>query len=144
MTIEQKLMRYLMRTLATTRRYPQSNNEEKGKRRGFGHILDLLSKEQGLSQQQIADALHIRPQSVSEALSILEERELITRQTSPTDKRISLIYITETGMARREEIAKEIKERTKLLFANLSDEEKAELLRLLEKINHTPEGKENV
>ena len=144
MTIEQELMRYLMRTHAATRRHTQTNHDEKGKRRGFGHILNLLSNQEGLSQQQIADALHIRPQSVSEALSILEERNLITRQTSPNDKRVSLIYITEAGMTLRQELEQELQERTKRLFANLTQEEKEELLRLLEKINHTPEDKDEM
>ncbi len=135
---EQNLMRNLMRACASARRHPQRTAGPHPHRgRGFGHILDLLAEGEGVSQQQIADALSIRPQSVSEAISTLEERGLIRKEPSPRDKRSTLIYITEQGIARRAELAEERKAHAIRFFSVLSDEEKETLLRLLEKLNES-------
>lgn len=108
-----------------------------GKRppRGFGHILDLLSVEEGMSQQQIAGCLGIRPQSVSEAILALENRSYIRKEASASDRRVTLIYLTEEGAQRREELAVERELHAKKFFSVLDDSEKEELNRLLEKLN---------
>jgi len=144
MILEQKLMRNLMRAAGTARRHRQSdgaNSQHRG--RGFGHILDMLSAE-GISQQQIADNLGIRPQSVSEAVTTLESRGYICRRPSENDKRKMLIFITEEGAKHREEIAKERLVHSQQFFSALTQEEKAQLLTLLEKLNSQHTDKENV
>lgn len=135
MIIEQRLMRNLMRACGGVRRH-KGNSEDSAmpKGRGFGHILDLLSEE-GMSQQQIAAALDIRPQSVSEAIAVLESRGFIRKAASPLDKRASLIYITPEGDIRRRELAEERKAHAIEYFSVLNEEEKAQLLNLLEKMN---------
>ena len=146
MTIEQELMRNLHRASAATRRHSYKSSEEPHHRnRGFTHILDLLNEGEGKSQQQLADTLHIRPQSVSEALAILESRGYIDRKPSTQDKRITLVYITPQGLERRAALAQERKEHAMTFFSVLTEEEKQSLLSLLHKINHTvQEAKEEV
>jgi len=145
MILEQKLMRNLMRAAGTARRRREGDNpNSQHKGRGFGHILDMLGTD-GISQQQIADNLGIRPQSVSEAVTVLENRGYICRRPSESDKRKMLIFITEEGLNHREEIAKERLVHSQQFFSTLTQEEKAQLLTLLEKLNsqHTF-NKENV
>ena len=138
MILEQKLMRNLMRAAGTARRRREGDgadgkhNQHKG--RGFGHILDMLSAE-GISQQQIADNLGIRPQSVSEAVSVLESRGYICRKADEADRRKMLIHITAEGEKHREEIAAERAAHAQQYFSALTQEEKAQLLALLEKLN---------
>lgn len=135
MILEQKLMRNLMRAAGTARRRREGDNANgTHKGRGFGHILDMLGTE-GISQQQIADNLGIRPQSVSEAVTVLENRGFICRQPSENDKRKMLIFITEAGLKHREEIAAERIVHSQQFFSALTQEEKAQLLTLLEKLN---------
>ena len=147
MILEQKLMRNLMRAAGTARRRREGDgadgkhNQHKG--RGFGHILDMLSAE-GISQQQIADNLGIRPQSVSEAVTTLESRGYICRKPSEEDKRKMFIFITADGIKHREEIAKERLVHSQQFFGALTQEEKAQLLTLLEKLNSQHKNKENV
>ncbi len=130
-----------MHTCAVARRQRRDASIEfkSGKRspRGFGHILDLLSEEEGISQQQIAGTLEIRPQSVSEAISAMESRGYIRKEISASDRRVTLIYLTYEGVQRRMELAKERESHAKSFFAVLSEEEKSELGRLLEKLNCT-------
>ena len=145
MIIEQRLMRNLMRACGVSRRLQGKSEDGSAPRgRGFGHILDLLS-DKGMSQQQIAAALDIRAQSVSEAITILESRGFIRREASPLDKRASLIFITPEGEKRRLELAEERKAHAIEYFSVLNSEEKEQLLNLLEKINsaHT-ENKEEL
>ena len=142
MITEQKLMRNLMRAAGTARRRPDGDTAGRPTGRGFGHILDLLQKE-GISQQQIADTLGIRPQSVSEAVSVLESRGYICRIPSESDRRKLLICITDEGLKHREEIAESRKAHAEQFFSSLTQEEKAQLLMLLEKLN-SHHNKENV
>lgn len=96
--IEQKLMKNLMRASATVRRRPRPEDGCKHpKGRGYGHILDLLVAGEGFSQQQIADALDIRPQSVSEAVSIMETQGFVRKEANENDRRVTLVHITEQG-----------------------------------------------
>lgn len=135
MIIEQRLMRNLMRACGASRRLKgKSEDSAMPKGRGFGHILDLLSEE-GMSQQQIAAALDIRAQSVSEAIAVLESRGFIRKEASRTDKRMTLIFITPEGENRRREIFEERKAHAIEFFSVLNEEEKEQLLHLLEKMN---------
>ena len=137
--MEEKLMRSLMRAAGTARRHPHTATRTEGennlpKGRGFGHILDILSAE-GVSQQFIADTLGIRPQSVSEAVTVLENRGLVTKQPSEADKRKMLICITQQGIDHREKMAQHRRQHAQKLFAVLSEEEKTQLMQLLDKIS---------
>ena len=72
-----ELLKLLMRTAASARRDRGGEGEKKkpcSHHRGYGHLLDLLSLERGLCQQEIAERLGVRPQSVSEAIAALLER----------------------------------------------------------------------
>ena len=108
MNIEHDIMWHIMRIGASARRgLPQIPNRRKPSFPGFGHILDLLAEHDGMSQQQIAEMLHIRPQSVSEAIKGLENRGLIRRLPNEQDRRSSLIYITQQGIEQRIEAENE-------------------------------------
>lgn len=134
MTIEQQLMKSLKQALAAARRHPHGGHHH-GRHRGAGHILDLLSESTGVSQQQIADALDIRPQSVSEAIAALEKQGFIRKEISAADRRMTLIYLTGEGQRHAQELAQERKAHAIRFFSALSDEEKETLLTLLTKIN---------
>jgi len=136
LTIEQQLMQNLRRAFSPARRHPHSQaGQSQPRHRGLGHVLDLLSETDGISQQQIADTLKIRPQSVSEALMLLEERGFIRRESSEKDKRVTLIYINEEGRLRAAELAQERKAHAERFFSVLDEEEKSSLLQLLGKLN---------
>lgn len=136
MSIEQELMRLMKQSHALARRRPQEGQEGcHGRRRGAGHILDLLTEASGVSQQVIADRLGIRPQSVSEAIATLEERGFIRRESSPSDRRMTLIYITEAGRIHAADLAQERKAHAEQFFSVLTAEEKETLRALLIRLN---------
>lgn len=136
MDVNQQLMQNLKRACASVRRHPHGHHgRHHSKHRGFGHVLDLLSETNGISQQQIADTLGIRPQSVSEAITILEGRGFIRKETSEKDRRVALIYLTEQGQLHASELAQERADHAERFFSVLSDDEKETLLALLTKVN---------
>ena len=91
---EYGIMRNIVRISHNGRRKNHNQPEDSNFRhRGYGHILDLLSKHEGLTQQQIAQILGIRPQSASEAVTSLEEQMLVERTPNPHDKRSFLLHV---------------------------------------------------
>lgn len=134
---DRELMRLLMRTSSEARSKPKkAEGDPIRKPSGMGHILDLLQKEKGLSQQEIAARLGIRPQSVSEAVTRLEQRGLIYKETDANDRRATRIFITQEGITRRSELVKLRTAHAEAFFSVLTEEEKAQLANLLQKLNN--------
>ncbi len=103
--------------------------------RGTGRILSKLVRYgDGVTQAVLAEILNIRPQSLSEALSKLEERGWITRMPNPQDKRGTLVYLTEEGREQESLLAERRRCTADALLAPLQQEEKEALSRLLDKI----------
>ena len=145
MVLEHDIMWQIMRIGASVRRkMPGKPDRWKRPNPGFGHILDLVAENNGLRQQQIADALHIRPQSVSEAIKSMETQGLVCRQPNEQDKRSSLIFITQLGLDRRIEAENNRIAKAQEIFSCLSEAEKESLCRLLHKVTESIQKKDEV
>ncbi|MBD5807510.1 MarR family transcriptional regulator [Lactobacillus sp. 0.1XD8-4] len=88
----------------------------------------------GIRAKKIAEKAGINQSSVSESLSKLEDDGYIKRTVDPTDKRATLIFLTDLGTARANEIKDQQQKMFGHLFDNLTASEKEELSRLLDKI----------
>lgn len=88
----------------------------------------------GIRAKEIAQKAGINQSSVSESLSKLADDGYIKRTVDPSDKRATLIFLTELGKARASEVKDEQTALFGHLFDNLSAAEKEELARLLDKI----------
>lgn len=146
MLTDEQLMRSLMRAMARARRQPPQSAP--GERRlpfgkGFGHILDRLAERDGVSQQQLADAVGIRPQSVSEAIATMESHGFVRREPSTADRRVMLIYVTEQGREYHEKVSEERRIHAKKYFSSLEESEKQTLFALLEKLIQSNDVKKN-
>ncbi len=145
MKIEEKLLASFRRAWAYSRRERRQFLESEGETkpiRGSGHILESLSLDKGKSQRALALELGIRPQSLSEALGHLEERGEIRRQADPADGRVTLVFLTREGAEKRKKHQQIRTEHATQFFSVLSQEEKEQLLYLLEKITQDREKKE--
>ncbi|MGN0165960.1 MAG: MarR family winged helix-turn-helix transcriptional regulator [Lachnospiraceae bacterium] len=117
--------------------------------RNIGHILRFLSEGKGsqkrilillnetgtITQQTLTEILGIQPGSVSEVIGKLESAELIARTPSETDRRTTDIVLTEKGKEQALEVTEQRKQRYGEMFSCLSEQEKTEFLKLLEKVN---------
>lgn len=99
------------------------------------HILILLSKyPNGVRQKIISQQAGINQSSTSELIDKLEATGYVTRQPDPDDKRATLLFLTEKGLARAAEVEDDRKDMIKDLFAPLTAEEKRTLSDLLDKL----------
>lgn len=99
-------------------------------------ILIVLGQIGGpVTQRELTERLGIRPGSASEVIAKLESAGYLTRSPNATDQRTSDIVLTEAGTAAASEAKRQRDRRHEEMFSCLSEEEKQELLRLLEKVN---------
>ena len=96
----------------------------------------------GVRQKDLVEELDISPAAVSELVSKLEKDEYVTREVDQSDKRATLIKLTDLGKARAAELADERNERFSKAFTALTDKEKEQLLKLLEKLTADDEEEE--
>jgi MarR family transcriptional regulator, transcriptional regulator for hemolysin len=61
-------------------------------------LLHLLTKDQGLPQEEIVEQLDISKPAVSRALKSLEVKGFIIREKHPSDMRASLVRMTEKAL----------------------------------------------
>lgn len=103
-----------------------------GKAHGQKRVLKLLREAQQLSQKELQEALGIRPGSVSELISKLEDKGLLRREKDERDKRRAVLVLTEAGM----EAAKTMpeSEEPEHLYNALTQEEQETLRQLLKKL----------
>ena len=133
--MEHNIMRNIMHIASNARRSIKPPHEGDCRRfRGFGHVLDLLAENDGLSQQQIAAALDIRPQSASEAIAGMEQQEFVERRINAQDRRSSFVYITPKGAEQQKRLQAERIRNAQRIMAPLTDGEKELLLSLLTKV----------
>ena len=94
----------------------------------------------GLRQKQLTEEMRINASTMSEFIGHLESDGYVERNVDPSDKRATLITLTEKGRARAHELQDERKEKLDLLFSPLTEEEKKELFRLLYKLQRRGEN----
>lgn len=99
-----------------------------------GRALAILDESGAMNQAQLARELDIRPQSLSELLGKLESDGMIVRQQSESDKRQTIVTLTEQGRTRIAEFHEKRRQEAEDFLADLSEEEKDELYVLLKKL----------
>lgn len=99
-------------------------------------ILQVILEggEDGMRQKDILEEVHVNPSSLSELINKLESDRYIERKADPEDRRATRIFLSEMGKARAYEVTDAHREACAKMFANLSEEEKNQLLVLLDKI----------
>ena len=92
-------------------------------------ILRVLKDKGEISQLELRHHLHVRPGSMSEIISKMEEKGLLIRERNDEDKRHSILRISEEGKKAAEELKK-----PESFFKVLSEEEQETLSKLLRKV----------
>lgn len=91
-----------------------------------------------LRLSRLAEQLHIAPRSATEVVDALEQKGLVLRSPSPTDRRAVALSMTADGIALterlREQLAKTQQVQADALFAVLSESELATLTSLLRRV----------
>ncbi len=107
--------------------------EGRGSQKRIMTVLDEMGG--SATQRELTERLGIQPGSASEVIAKLERAGFIRRTPNETDRRTVNIELTETGKALAAEVGEQRLQRHEQMFSCLSDEEKNQLLALLEKVN---------
>lgn len=132
----------LIMTLRDLGRMMRSLYEGKASQKRILIILDELKT---VTQRDLTERLGIKPGSASEILSKLESAGLIIRTQNEADRRTVDICLTDTGRQLAADALAQRQKRHEEMFSGLIEEEKQELLALLEKLcadwrNHYTHG----
>lgn len=97
-------------------------------------VLSLLLANPNITQKRLSGAINVSPPNLAILLDRLEQRGLLLRQRNPLDKRSQTLVLTNEGAR----LAAQAEVRVSALEADataaLSDAERAQLLRLLQKV----------
>ena len=104
---------------------------------GQAMCLRLLSVDDGATQRDIASVLHVTPPTVSKMLTALERAGLVERRPDAADQRLTRVYLTDAGREREREMGRAVGEYVNATFATLSEGERREFVRLLEKLRES-------
>jgi len=91
-------------------------------------------REGGLRLKDLADSLRIAPRSATEVVDQLEAKNLVKRGPNPSDRRATLITLTEQGMSMRSQVREDRARQADEYFSVLSEEDRAGLERILVKL----------
>lgn len=99
------------------------------------HTLFFLKKQKNAQMREIAENFRIELPSATSLLNKLVVLQLVKRQSDLQDRRLVRVVLTEKGEALLEKAMEEKTAHIEHMLSFLSDFEKKELVRLLEKLN---------
>jgi DNA-binding MarR family transcriptional regulator len=91
-------------------------------------------------QTALAAALDVVPRSITSLVDDLEHAGLVERQPDPTDRRATLVALTDEGRAVLTEADRQRRRHAEELLARLEPAERDDLLRLLHRLVDDPDA----
>ena len=102
-------------------------------------VMAVLGEGKARTQRDLVDATHMDKVTVNRATKALVDRRLLTRTPSASDGRSHHLELSETGRALYDQIVPTALAMEARVLSVLNDEERATLLRLLDKIQSSAE-----
>lgn len=99
-----------------------------------GMLLFRLWHEDGMSQRDLAEALHITPPTASSTLQRMERDGWVERRRDPRDQRIVRVFLTAKAQSLHTEARASLREFDHEMGSALSEAEQATLRRSLLKV----------
>ena len=103
---------------------------------GARMVLSILAARDGITQREIVEITHLRPPTVSVIIAKMQEEGMIKVEKNPTDRRQTIICLTDYGKEIDSSVIAKIKETDSLAIEGLSEEEVSALMVLLEKMRN--------
>lgn len=100
-----------------------------------GRLISALKAADSMTTGELAEALDLRPSSLSELLGKLENRGLILRTQDENDKRVYHISLTDSAKMLEEKISAEREAHRAVYTACFTEEEAATFCALCEKLS---------
>jgi DNA-binding MarR family transcriptional regulator len=96
-------------------------------------LLKALSQ-QDRSMREVSDILHLAPRTVTDIIDGLQARGLVVRHPHPSDRRITLLHLTEAGADRLNSATTAADRARDAAISGLDEDERATLRRLLARV----------
>lgn len=108
--------------------------EERGLSTARAEVLFVLHQQGPMVQRELSQALRCTPRHVTGLVDILEAQGWVARSPHPTDRRATLVRLTERGMKAATRMDAERREAADALFGDLSADQLATFLAVLERV----------
>ena len=134
--LQQATSRLLVQTCKLLRIRAHALLEEIGLYGGQQFVLMALWKEEGITHSELAEQLHVRPATITNALKRMERAGFVERRQDTEDQRVSRVYLTDAGRNIRDAVEGVWRELEGQTFAGFSSEERALLDQFLPRIHN--------
>ncbi len=99
----------------------------------YAFLLQLYRKD-GISQEELSTLLSVDKATVARAIKKLEEEQLVYRIRDENDKRYYQVFVTEKALSIKDDVFCRVNIWEDMLKQNLTKEEEAHMLYLLQKM----------
>jgi DNA-binding MarR family transcriptional regulator len=98
-------------------------------------VLKCLWDEDGLTVKKLAERMYLDSTTITGLLDRMENKGLIKRQSSPSDRRALSVVLTPAGKALQEPVTQAIIDANQAVLKNMSEEEADSFLNILLSLN---------
>ncbi|MEY4121755.1 MAG: HTH-type transcriptional regulator MhqR [Pseudomonadota bacterium] len=98
-------------------------------------LLGLLYGHEGVPPSTLAERVHLDRARTSRAISTLVKKQLVTRTTSPSDRRGARLALTEAGVRLYQTLMPEVQDINRRILGVLSPEDMVQLDNLLARLH---------
>ena len=127
------LTRSVLKLMRAMRRRPM--RPEHSVPPAFGRMLMTLKKNNGASPAELCEYMDVRPSSMSELLSRMEEAGYVSRVGNEEDRRATRVYLSDAGTAEADKLADSFETENAKFAACFTDEEKVQFCTLCGKLS---------
>jgi DNA-binding MarR family transcriptional regulator len=129
---EPSLAELYLRTAHRIRRRSAPSYDQFGLTEAQARALRVISRYERPRMADLAQALEVVPRSITSMVDTLESAGFVARQNDPTDRRATIVVLTEAGHDVLSRVGEMRAEAAEQLFAKLGAAEQGELRRILE------------
>jgi DNA-binding MarR family transcriptional regulator len=101
---------------------------------GVYGVLTVIDANPGLKQTELAAAVQLDRSTVVTVIDKLEKRCVVERRPAPGDRRSNALFLTDAGKQMLSRLRPKVRQHETRLTEQLTTEERATLIRLLDKI----------
>lgn len=101
---------------------------------GQPKLLSLIRKNEGITQKELSEHIHVKPATITGMLNKLEAKHYVYRVSDEVDKRIMRVYLTPEGRRLAKQAEAYMLSLVEQLFENFTEDEIKTFVTLTEKM----------
>jgi len=130
-----RVFRAFLTTLRLHKQQMMKTLALRGMHPGQAICLRILAAHDGITQRDLAEAMHLARPTVTKMLQSLERSGAIERRPDPVDQRLTRVHLTAQGRDLGEQMHKVAAAYVQATVGTLPEDDRRELARLLEELS---------